>query len=398
MAKQQGISGWREMRKDQLVRALKRKIAKARGLSTASTKTSNGSKTSGRVEAKRTTSSRTAAAPKKTAVGKTNGAPKPSRSAHVKNPLIVQKIKSAHEERERLRDLATDRPAAGAQAREGSVRETPSRRANGKMRRDRIVLMVRDSYWLHAYWEVSRASVERVRAAMCEFWHTARPVLRLLEVDGGSTTSTAERVVREIEVHGGVNNWYLDVTDPPKSFRVDLGYLASNGRFHSLVRSNSVTTPRPGASDALDQNWTDVARNFEKVYALSGGYNEDVDSGDLKELFEERLNRSMESPLNNKYGIGGDAASGRPSNFEFDVDAELIVFGQTRPDAHVSLAGQPVRLREDGSFAVRKSMPERRQVLPVVAGSRDGLEQRTIILAIERNTKVMEPVTRDTVG
>jgi hypothetical protein len=316
----------------------------------------------------------------------------------VKNPLIAQKIKSVHEERERLRDLATELPPGAPPASESGVRDTASRRANGKVRRDRIVLMVRDSYWLHATWEVSRASVERARAAMCEFWHTARPVLRLLEVDGGTTTSTAERVVREIEVHGGVNNWYLDVVDPPKSFRVELGYLAANGRFHSLVRSNSVTTPRPGASEALDQNWSDVARNFEKVYALSGGYTQDLDSGDLKELFEERLNRSMESPLNNRYGIGGDATSGRHSNFEFDVDAELIVFGQTRPDAHVSLAGQPVRLRADGSFAVRKSMPDRRQVLPVVAGSRDGMEQRTIILAIERNTKVMEPVTRDTVG
>jgi hypothetical protein len=40
-------------------------------------------------------------------------------------------------------------------------------------------------------------------------------------------------------------------------------------------------------------------------------------------------------------------------------------------------------------------MPDRREVLPVVAGSGDGLEQRTIILAIERNTKIMEPVTRE---
>ena len=419
MAKRQGISGWREMRKDQLVRALKRKATKAGTPNAARTKASNGSKTSRPVELKRSTSSKAAMASKKTVASKsspgeytrptaaatskkpipskTNGARKSSESARVKSPLVAQRIKLAHEERERLRDLATDIPGA-PRMRDASGRDASRRRTNGKMRRDRIVLMVRDPYWLHACWEVSRASVERVRAAMCEFWHTARPVLRLLEVDMGATTSTAERVVREIEVHGGVNNWYLDVADPPKSFRVDLGYLAANGRFHSVVRSNSVTTPRPGASDALDQNWTDVARNFEKVYALSGGYNEELDSGDLKELFEERLNRSMESPLNNKYGVGADSASGRRANFEFDVDAELIVFGQTRPDAHVSLAGQPVRLREDGSFAVRKSMPDRRQVLPIVAGSRDGLEQRTIILAIERNTKVMEPVTRDTVG
>ena len=329
---------------------------------------------------------------------KSNGVSKPSNgAARTKSPLIVRKIKLAHEERERLRDLATEiSPASSACDANGG--ETARRRPKRKLRRDRLVLMVRDSYWLHACWEVSRASVERIRAAMCEFWHTAKPVLRLVEVDLGTTTSTAERVVREIEVHGGVNNWYLDVNDPPKSYRVDLGYLAANGRFHSVIRSNAVTTPRPGANDALDQNWTDVAKEYEKVYAMSGGYSEDQDSGDLRELFEERLNRSMESPLANKYGVGADAASGHRSELTFDVDAELIIFGRTKPDAHVSVAGQPVRLREDGTFSVRKSMPDRRQVLPVVAGSRDGLEQRTIILAIERNTKVMEPLTRDTVG
>ena len=51
--------------------------------------------------------------------------------------------------------------------------------------------------------------------------------------------------------------------------------------------------------------------------------------------------------------------------------------------------------RADGSFTVRLSMPNRRQVLPVVASSGDGVEQRTIILAVERNTKVMEPKIRE---
>ena len=180
-------------------------------------------------------------------------------SAQAKSPLIVRKIKLAHEERERLRDLTTEvSPASNACEANGG--ETARRRPRRKLRRDRLVLMVRDSYWLHACWEVSRASVERIRAAMCEFWHTARPVLRLVEVDLGPTTSTAERVVREIEVHGGVNNWYLDVNDPPKSYRVDLGYLAANGRFHSVIRSNAVTTPRP----APTTRWIRIGRTLPK--------------------------------------------------------------------------------------------------------------------------------------
>jgi hypothetical protein len=43
-------------------------------------------------------------------------------------------------------------------------------------------------------------------------------------------------------------------------------------------------------------------------------------------------------------------------------------------------------------------MPNRRQVLPVVAHSADGVEQRTIVLAVERNTKTMEPVVVEVNG
>ena len=48
------------------------------------------------------------------------------------------------------------------------------------------------------------------------------------------------------------------------------------------------------------------------------------------------------------------------------------------------------------SIDVRWTVPyARRQVIPVIASSSDGVEQRTIILAVERNTKVLGPVNRD---
>ena len=43
----------------------------------------------------------------------------------------------------------------------------------------------------------------------------------------------------------------------------------------------------------------------------------------------------------------------------------------------------------------RRRPPDRRQVLPVVASSSDGVEQQTIVLAVERNTKTMEPIIRE---
>jgi uncharacterized protein len=257
------------------------------------------------------------------------------------------------------------------------------------------VLLVRDAYWLQACWDLTRHSIERARAAMAENWHSSKPVLRVFELDSGATTSAAERVGRDIEIHGGVRNWYVPVEKPPKSFRAEIGYLASNGRFFSLARSNTVTTPAPGASDGLDGNWSDVAENYERIYALSGGYAEEHATGELQEMFEERLQRPMGSPTGTRFGVGAERMLNRQRQFEFEVDAEMVVFGRTKPDGRVTLAGEPVKLREDGGFAVRLSLPDRRQVLPIVASSADGVEQRTIVLAVERNTKVMEPVIHE---
>jgi hypothetical protein len=263
--------------------------------------------------------------------------------------------------------------------------------------KDRLVLMVRDPYWLHAYWELTRASVERARAALGQHWHGARPDLRLSELIRGGTTCSSRRVVRDIQVHGGVNNWYLDVYDPPKSYQVELGYLGPHGKFFSVVRSNVVTTPLAGAGNAFDANWADVAKDFDRVYAMSGGYAEADGNQELKEVFEEQLRRPMGGPMTTRFGIGA-AAKGKRRSFPFQVDTELIVHGVTDPDAHVTLRGEPVNLRDDGSFAVRFTLPNRRHVLPVVASSADGGEQHTIVLAVDRNTKVMEPIFRDPGG
>ena len=54
-----------------------------------------------------------------------------------------------------------------------------------------------------------------------------------------------------------------------------------------------------------------------------------------------------------------------------------------------------MQLRDDGSFTMRFSLPDNRQIIPTVAKSPDGVEERTIVLAIERNTKEMEPMIHD---
>jgi hypothetical protein len=124
--------------------------------------------------------------------------------------------------------------------------------------KDRVVVMVRDPFWLHCYWEITRQAMQRAEAALGQEWHTAKPILRLLDVCGRETTSNSETIVRDIDIHGGCNNWYIDVANPPRSYRVDIGYLSHTGRFYVLARSNVVNTPRAGVSDVIDENWADI--------------------------------------------------------------------------------------------------------------------------------------------
>lgn len=309
------------------------------------------------------------------------GAERPANSA------VSRRIQKVHEERARTKNLATvpdpnSQPAGGSATASNQVR-------------DRIVLLVRDAYWIQAWWELTRPCIERAKAAMAEHWHTAQPMLRLVQVETGGATNSSERILRDIAIHGGVKTWYIDVKDSPKSYRVDIGYLGSNDRFFCLARSNSVTTPRPSAGDLIEDDWSDIADNCEKIYALSGGYTDEGRPIEIQELFEERLGRPMGSPIGSRFGVGADRALSRRNDFEFDVDAEMIIYGTTRPNAHVTLAGTPIKLRSDGSFSARLSMPDRRQVLPIVAASPDGIERRTVVLAVERNTKVMEPQFRE---
>ena len=44
---------------------------------------------------------------------------------------------------------------------------------------------------------------------------------------------------------------------------------------------------------------------------------------------------------------------------------------------------------------VQLDLPNRRQVIPLVATSKDGTSQRTVVLAVERNTKQLEPLIHE---
>jgi hypothetical protein len=358
MAKQHGVSGWHSMRKEELIRALVKEA-------TRKSRAGKRHRHHGAVD----NDERNGANGSRHSLGD----PRDPRG-NLPPKLTVNKLQA---KLEAIKNLAPE--------------PTSTSPDDG---RDRLVVMVRDPYWLHAVWELSHRSVQRARSALGQNWHRARPVLRLFRVaDDGSAAFQ-----REIAIHGGVDNWYLDVQEPPTMFRLEIGYAVDDRPFYCLARSNTVTTPPVGSGDSRDDNWADVADNADRIYAMSGGYSPQGTSLELQELLEERLRRPMGSPVDTRYGDGAARILYQPDDLRFAIDAELVIYGASHPNAHVTVKGEPVQLRPDGTFSVRMNLPDRRQVVPVVASSTDGSEQRTIILAVERNTKVLEPMHRDPGG
>ncbi len=211
--------------------------------------------------------------------------------------------------------------------------------------KDRLVVMVRGPYWLHVYWELTPAGIVRAQAALGELWHTAKPILRLLTVSSPGASTASERVARDIPIHGGVTNWYVDVLNPPQTYRMEIGYLATGGRFFSLARSNTVITPSSPADEKLDNHWSEVVEDCDKIYAMSGGYSPEVNSSELQEVLEERLRRPVGSSIGNRYGTGAEYLVMRDRAVQFKVDAEMVIHGATHPEAQVTLQGAPLKLR-----------------------------------------------------
>lgn len=347
LAKANGIPGWHSMRKEQLIRALL-KIAKEKANSKSTSRSARKSKVRSRVGS---TSVRSESA-------------------------IARQLRLERNRAESLKNLAL---------------VSDLDRSKSEPESDRIILIVRDPYWLQAYWEITKTTVDRVRVALAENWFETKPVLRLFEVPSDSSMRT-ESVVREIPIHGGVRNWFIDVSEPPKSYRIALGYATSSGKFYLIAKSNTITTPSPD-HDAFDLNWSDIHSDHKKFYAMSGGYADEQGrgNGELQTVFEEKMRRPMNVPAFVQMGNG---FSGQPAEFDFEVDAHMVIQGKANPNANVTLAGEPVKLRGDGSFTVKMDLPDKRQVLPIVASSRDGTQRRTTVLAVERNTKIMEPISK----
>jgi len=167
----------------------------------------------------------------------------------------------------------------------------------------------------------------------------------------------------------------------------------------------SSVAPAPSGNPGSLRVWTP-----EQEKALARVINIDqtrriwMGSLEITELIRRRLSHDVTSPvtpfgapgagvaavpsgissITSPFGGGGGE---RPKSFWFNVNAELIIYGATEPDAKVSLGGHQIRLRSDGTFSFRFALPDGKYDLPAVAISADGTDGRAAELKFGRSTE-----------
>ena len=68
------------------------------------------------------------------------------------------------------------------------------------------------------------------------------------------------------------------------------------------------------------------------------------------------------------------------------VNAELIIYGGTEPNAKVRIDGHDISLSPDGTFSYHFVFPDGQFHIPIEATSADGVEKRSALLSFLRLT------------
>ncbi|HXF09517.1 MAG TPA: hypothetical protein VN625_01950, partial [Desulfuromonadaceae bacterium] len=158
-----------------------------------------------------------------------------------------------------------------------------------------------------------------------------------------------------------------------------------------LRRSGHPELPKVASAPAAVP-WTPVQdQALAKIISVDEMRRVWMGSLEITELIRRRLAQEMSSlgvsSLSSPFG-GLEKAKG----FWFNVNAELIVYGATEPTAKVTLGGRQIKLRPDGSFSYRFSLPDGKYDLPAVAVSADGTDSRAAELKFGRSTQYLGDV------
>jgi hypothetical protein len=154
----------------------------------------------------------------------------------------------------------------------------------------------------------------------------------------------------------------------------------------------------PDPEDFARRTWTPRQQQaMSRILSMDSVRRIWLGSMEITELVRRQLGREISSAGAAQFGVAASRGAfgsissaygggARPRGFWFNVNAELIVYGATEPDAEVRIGDRVIKLRRDGTFSYRFALPDGEYHLPVTATSADGEEQRAAELRFARRT------------
>ena len=253
-----------------------------------------------------------------------------------------------------------------------------------------LVLMQKDPNWMHAFWEVSENRINEAKHGK------GKIVLRLFDIADDLTVQRGKkRKFRDIEVPANARSWYVENT-AGKSCVAVLGAV-SGKNFKPIVESAPVMTfDKSAAAPAEDDAFAKASLGGNTLgNFMSSGFSSQTAESWLKKLggnfgssSESMFSGALSSAAlqSNNIEVAKDSVN-YGKDFFLWVKTRLIVYGGTRPDAHLQVRGEPFPLNPDGTFSFEEDLPDSTKIIPVFATDKDGDFPTTIVPIVVKRTE-----------
>ncbi|MBR5414244.1 MAG: DUF4912 domain-containing protein [Fibrobacter sp.] len=253
-----------------------------------------------------------------------------------------------------------------------------------------LVLMQKDPNWMHAFWEVSENRINEAKSGK------GKIVLRLFDIaDDLTVQRSKKRKFRDVEVPANARSWYVENT-AGKSCVAVLGAV-SGKNFKPIVESAPVMTfDKSAAAPAADDAFAKASLGGNTLgNFMSSGFSSQTAESWLKSLggnfgssSESMFSGALSSAAlqSNNIEVAKDSVN-YGKDFFLWVKTRLIVYGGTRPDAHLQVRGEPFPLNPDGTFSFEEDLPDSTKIIPVFATDKDGDFPTTIVPIVVKRTE-----------
>jgi len=254
-----------------------------------------------------------------------------------------------------------------------------------------LVLMQRDPNFIHAFWDVSE---KRIREATSG---DSKLVLRLYDVSSDLTVRRAKlRKFRDIEIPTDARSWYVQNT-ASNDCAASLGAVSASGEFSPIVSASPMQTfnfEQVGGKVNSDNPFFKASLGAAGIGGFgSSGLSSATVVSWLERLASSSSAFSSGSLSSGALSSGSLLAGAGPDTVNYGKDfflwvkTRLIVYGGTRPDAHLQVRGEPFPLKPDGTFSFEQDLPDSTQVIPVFATDKDGDFPTTIVPVVVKRTE-----------